>query len=273
MNLPRRELSLKYPPLLEVAFSVQFEPISGFHIGLMGLVWNEFRNRYPTLETAEELRHEIEKYGVITRKPQGLKLFEKLPIPRLKFISDDSQYVIQIQSDRFIFNWRRAFDERLEYPRYPNVKKMFEDELAIFHSFLNANHLGSPAYDQVEITYVNHIEASGRSIEHVFKDVIDESRYPSSLKLEGFSINLKQVISADEKNFGRLYTTIEKANRVSDGTELFVLNFFARCQPDAPSVEGVFRAMDISRDVINSCFSAITTKAMQDEWNQGEAKS
>jgi uncharacterized protein (TIGR04255 family) len=267
---PQSQLSFKDPPLKEVSISVQFEPINGFHIGLMGLTWNVFKNRYPEVEATDELPHEIEKFGVISRKQLGFKLLERVPIPRLQFVSKDRQYLIQLQNDRFIFNWRKLFDENLEYPRYPNVKRMFLDELAIFNEFLATNGLESPSFNQVEVTYVNHIDANSRSIEHVFKDVIDESRFSSSLKLEAFSINLKHLIQRGEKNIGRMYTSIEKANKIADGKDIYVLRFIVRSHPSEPSLDGVTNVMDISREEINNCFSAITTKAMHDEWNKEE---
>ncbi len=261
-------LSFKDPPLKEVAFSLQFEPIEGFHIGYLGLVWNEFKSRYPRVESADELPHEIEKFGIISRQQKGFQFLEGVPPPRVMFISEDNQYITQLQKDRFIFNWRKLFDESLRYPRYPAVKKMVLDELEIFTSFLTANDLESPNFDQVEVTYVNHIDADNRSIEHVFKDVIDQSRFSSSLMLESFSINLKHLIRRNDENIGRMYTAIEKANRITDGKDIYVLRFVGRVRPKVPTLAGIVDAMDIVREEINNCFSSVTTNAMHEEWNR-----
>lgn len=266
-------LSFEDPPLKEVSFSVQFEPIKGFHIGFVGLAWNVFKGRYPEVETADELAHEIEKFGVISRRPPGLQLLERFPVPRVMFISSDKQYLIQIQKDRFVFNWRKLFDEGIQYPRYPNLKERFLDEFKIFSAFLADNHMEMLAFNQVEFTYVNHIDAADRSIQYVFKDVIDESRFSSSLELEAFSVKLKHLIRRDGENVGRLYTSIEKGNRITDGGSIYILNLIARAHPREPSLGGVTNVMDIMRDEINGCFSAITTKAMHDEWKQQGAES
>lgn len=261
-------LSFKDPPLKEVAFSFQFEPIEGFHIGYFGLAWNVFKSRYPKVETADELPHEIEKFGIISRKQKGFQFLEGVPPSRVMFISEDNQYLIQFQKDRFIFNWRKLFDESLSYPRYPTVKKMVLDELEIFTDFLTANDLKSPNFNQVEVTYVNHINADNRSIEHVFKDIIDQSRFSSSLKLESFSINLNHLIRRDDQNIGRMYTLIEKANRITDGKDIYVLRFVGRVHPKEPTFAGIVGAMDIVREEINNCFSSITTNTMHKEWNR-----
>lgn len=268
MTSATSNLSFKNPPLKEVAISFQFEPIKGFHIGYLGLAWNEFKNRYPKVETADELPHEIEKFGIISRKQKGFQFLEGVPPPRAMFISEDNQYLIQLQKDRFIFNWRKLFDESLSYPRYPAIKKMVLDELEIFTNLLTANNLEAPNFNQVEVTYVNHIDADNRSIEHVFKDVIDQSRFSSSLMLESFAINLKHLIRRNDENLGRMYTAIEKANRITDGKDIYVLRFVGRVHPKEPNLAGIVGAIDIVREEINNCFSGITTKAMHEEWNR-----
>ena len=274
MTSPQLDLSFEAPPLKEVSFSVQFEPIVGFHIGFLGLIWDAFKSRYPSVETADELAHEIEKFGVISRRSQGIQFLEKVPVPRVVFVSDDQQYVIQLQKDRFIFNWRKLPDnEDIHYPRYQNLKNRFLDEFQDFNAFLAENHLGSIAFNQVEFTYVNHIDAASRTTQQVFTDVINESRFSSSLVLESFSINLKHLIRKDGENIGRLYTSIEKGNRISDGGSIYILNFVARTHPTDPSIAGVADSMDTMRQEINSCFSTITTKAMHEEWKRQEGES
>jgi uncharacterized protein (TIGR04255 family) len=268
MTSAQTECSFKVPPLQEVSFSVQFEPISGLHLGLIGFLWNTFKDRYPLVETADELTHEIEKFGVISRKKPGFQLYEQVPIPRVLFISDDQHYLIQIQKDRFIFNWRKLLDQDIQYPRYPSLRKRFLEEFNHFKEFLSAAGLGDPECDQVEFTYVNHIDAEGRSFEQVFSNAIDESRFSPSLKLESFAINLKHIIQKGEENIGRLYTSIEKGNRLSDGKDIYVLKFVSRTHPTEPSYSGVVNAMDIMRGEINGIFCTLTSPEMHAEWEQ-----
>lgn len=268
MNAQLNDLSFEAPPLFEVSFSLQFEPIKGFHIGLIGLTWDRFKDRYPTVDIADEVAHEVEKFGVISGRPQGFQLLDRAPIPRVLFISQDQHYLIQLQKDRFIFNWRRLTDEGVPYPRYEPLRKRFLDELEIFNTFLAESGLEPVSFNQVEFTYVNHIDAEGRSIQDVFKDVVDESRFSPSLTLEAFSVNLKHLIKDEGESIGRLYTSIEKANRISDGKSLFILKFVARTHPLEPTISGVCASMDIMRREINNCFSTITTPKMHDEWRR-----
>lgn len=272
MTTPQPELSFKAPPLIEVSFSIQFEPIENFHLGFIGLTWNTFRDRYPNVEIANQLPHQIEKFGVISRKrPPSFTFQEETEVPRLLIVSEDSQYIIQIQKDRFIFNWRN-FENLNEYPRYPQIKKKVLGELGVFTKFLADSEFAPPTINQIEVTYINHIDATNRSIEDIFKDVVVESGFSPSLTLEAFSINLKHLITREETKVGRLYTAIEKASRVADGSEIYVLKFVARVHPAEPSIAGLNSSMDIAREEINNSFRAITTIAMHEEWNKEREK-
>lgn len=260
------------PPLVEVSFSIQFEPIEGFHIGLIGSTWELYRDRYPIAENATELAHQIEKFGVIDRKSQqlNLKLVEGTPEPRVIFYTADKQYLIQVQKDRFILNWRKCPSPGFEYPRYESLKARFFSEYQIFENSITRNSLAKPTFNQVEFTYVNHIDATTYTVNDVFNNVIEDSSLSQSMKLESFSINLKHLITKDEQNIGRLYTSIEKGNLVSDGSDIYILKFLSRAHPLSSAHESIDEVMDLMREKINSSFTAITTPKMHEEWQRKE---
>lgn len=254
------------PPLKEVSFSVQFEPITELHIGYIGLIWDIYRDRYPIAEHADELPHNIEKFGVIHRKIPKMTFHESLPVPRMMLTSKDQQSLIQIQKDRFIFNWKKS--DNNQYPRYQSIKKCFLNEFEMFSSFLESNNLPSLEFNQVEFTYVNHIDAENYAVHDVFKDTVHESSYSDTLELENFSFKFIHVINNHKENIGRMYTNIDKGNLVSDDSSVYILKFIARTHPLVPTLKGVIDVMDIMRSEINSCFSAITTEYMHKNWER-----
>lgn len=269
MSTDTAELYFANPPLKEVSFSIQFEPIEDIHIGYLGLLWNVFRDRYPIVQHADEIAHTIEKFGVLPREvPQQLKFLKQLPLPRVMYFSADKQFLIQIQKDRFILNWRNFDTDECEYPRYTTLKQRFLDELSIFNDFLNKNDLSSPQYNQVEFTYTNHIDSESHIAKEVFNDVIDESRYSPSLELETFDIKLKHLLKKGNDNIGRMYTSVDLGNRISDGSGVYILKFTTRTHPLEPSLSGAIEVMDIMRNEINNSFSAITTPKMHSLWNK-----
>ena len=260
------------PPIFEVSFSVQFEPIKELHIGYIGLLWGIYKERYPNVESMEELPHQIEKFGVIARDlPKPLfQMHEKFPPPRMRIESEGQDYIIQIQKDRFVYNWKKNPTNENDYPRYNVLRQNFLDELNRFTEFLQLHELDALEFNQVEFTYVNHIDADNHTMQFVFNDIGQESNYPDDLELEAFTINFKHIISKLDNPIGRLYTAINKAQVIADASNIFKLTFTARSRLINPSLSGVTEVMDILRSAINSSFEAITTKDMHQIWKKGE---
>jgi uncharacterized protein (TIGR04255 family) len=71
---------------------------------------------------------------------------------------------VQLQKDRFLFNWRRTRPEH-KYPRYAFVKERFDALYGRFLEFLTQQNLGEIRPNQFELTYVNHIPPSKESWE------------------------------------------------------------------------------------------------------------
>ena len=262
--------SFETPPLVEVSYSVQFEPIVGFHIGLFGLIWDSFRDRYPIVKNVSTLDHEIEKFGVIARKRQQFKFTEGVPETRVYFYSADEQFLIQIQKDRFICNWRSLPNQTCSYPRYEYLKKSFLKEYEIFCSAIIKYGCPTPIFNQVEFTYVNHVDATEHTVAEVFTNLNEDPSHSKSMELESFSIKLKHLITIENKRIGRMYTSIEKGQLSNEGNDIYILKFTSRCHPEEPTLDAVKDTMDIMRDKINTSFTTITTEEMHDLWQREE---
>ena len=79
-------------------------------------------------------------------------------LPRIWFVSKEQNMLIQIQDDRFLFNWRRMQVQNKEaYPRYSKIIEAFKTNLRIFQRFLEEEKLESVKPKKCELTYVNHI--------------------------------------------------------------------------------------------------------------------
>ncbi len=82
-----------------------------------------------------------------------------LPGLRVALISEDDTEVIQLQSDRFIFNWRTG-ETRAPYPGHAVVRERFELRFEQFRSFLLSEDMVVPTANRLEMTYVNRVESS-----------------------------------------------------------------------------------------------------------------
>jgi uncharacterized protein (TIGR04255 family) len=77
-------------------------------------------------------------------------------MPRVWFVSADDTCLIQLQPDRFLFNWREG-PNRTPYPRYKTVIKKFRTLYNAFEKFVSQHKLGSIVPQQCELSYVNYI--------------------------------------------------------------------------------------------------------------------
>jgi uncharacterized protein (TIGR04255 family) len=150
------------PPVVEVVLSVQFDPLPALGLVQLGCLWKEFKERFPKTEEHPPLPTVIETFGA--RRDQRIETrFEMLdvpPAPRLWFLTEAGDELIQVQKDRFIHNWRKQGDgEGKEYPRYRHVRDVFVRELNAFKDFLRREGLGQPVINQCEVTYFNHLES------------------------------------------------------------------------------------------------------------------
>lgn len=78
------------------------------------------------------------------------------PIPRTWFVHRDKQWVIQVQHDAFLVNWRAA-DSSGSVPHFSDVARHFQDRLSQFQTFLSDHDIKEPHPTQWELSYIIHI--------------------------------------------------------------------------------------------------------------------
>ncbi len=141
-------LTLKNAPLVEVVIGIDFEDIDWFQTTHFGLYWGSIGDRYPISEDQPpigSLKIDLHEIGLP-------------PLRRTWFISEDQSTLIQLQSNKFLLNWRRTTD--VEYPRFSILKKKFFQELMGFKEFLSG--FSEQEFDFVikgcELSYINIID-------------------------------------------------------------------------------------------------------------------
>jgi len=264
------------PPVIEVALSVQFNPLTELQAPQLGLLWNEFRPRFSKAEQHPPLGSVVEKFGV--REPRKVSVqFERgIPVPRCWFLNETGTELIQVQQDRFIHNWRKVGEEDT-YPRYERIRETFEKELGTFRQFLAREGLGDLVPNQCEVTYVNHIvsgqgwEKHGEAGEVV---MVWSSHYSDTFLSDPEDIRfaVRYVIPDEAGNpIGRLHISIEPAYRVKDDKPIFVLELTARGRPAGEGLEGALGFLDIGREWVVRGFTSITSPSMHKIWERSYA--
>lgn len=282
VNLPSREQTesssdllpeFARPPVTEVALSLQFQPIDKLKGPVIGLLWGKFKDRYPVVEEHPPIDSVIEQFG----EPQTIgkvqfQFFDALPPSRVWFVSKSGSELIQVQQDRFVYNWRKVKEED-EYPRYSNLRRALIKELEVFRQFLHEEQLGDLVFNQTEVTFVNTIvSGEGWQRHGQLHNVltIHSGSYSDSFfdEPENILTVLRYVIPSDVGTpRGRLHITVAPVFSNKDKKPAFNLTFIARCSPDG-SIDDAISCLDLGHKWMVKGFASITTKEMHRIWER-----
>ncbi len=258
------------PPVVETVLDVSFSPLSSWGIPHFGLFWQSIREEYPTFKDQPPILLQPEYYGEKALQPLTMALeFMNQPEARCWFEDISGARLIQVQHDRFIYNWRKT-EEYREYPHYEHViRPAFEKEWKRFCIFLEQERINLPEVQQCEVQYVNHIELSGWSS---FADLVDGLADWPSARGEKFlpipenaSFNISYLMP---ENAGRLRIIMQPAIRRFDGKPIVQLNLVARGRPLSSETEDILRWFDLGREWIVRGFTDFTSAKMHQTWER-----
>jgi hypothetical protein len=164
-DLPARPAGLpRYgnPPLREVAIAIVFQPLFGMTQGHVGQYWSLIRDRYPRSLDQPPIDPLVE--GDDAGRPLFQFTIGPPPLRRSWFISDDDERLVQLQSDRFVHNWR---GQGSDYPHLDDLWRSFAERYVAFANWVNSEEIGTVEPYQLEVTYLNVI--SGESLSQILQ--------------------------------------------------------------------------------------------------------
>ncbi len=142
------------PPINEVACGLQFS----------GVDWAEYQFGVFFSEVAAEYDLPPKTQPALPSYPlrQEIVFATKLPSPRTWYESSKTPFLIQVQSDRFLLNWREQKD-RGPYPHFISgiptslgVYDKFKFEWDKYCKYCSKKDIGTPEIAFAELTYVDH---------------------------------------------------------------------------------------------------------------------
>lgn len=252
--------SYKNPPVNEVVSGVHFTPDDKLRITHFGLLWEKFRDDYPTIQHAVPIASG--KETMLIDQAIGL------PLPRVWFINKTDDQVIQFQIDRFYFNWRR---KKGEYPRYAHVIKQFENVRNIIESFFSEYGLGKLEPIECELTYINHIPIGQgwkeiNDIPNIFSDFVwkeNNNRFlPNPQK-----INWVSEFDLPEQK-GHLIVSLKQAIRADDKVPLLVLELKTQGISESLDEASIREWFDLAHKWIVQGFTDLTSPEIQKIWER-----
>ncbi len=251
------------PPVVEVACSALFstaKPLRGIHIGLYA---QRIQSDFPQIEEVPPLVPVVEFQEPGTGGAQLTYAVGPLPpLRRTWFITDDGRNLIQVQEDRFIFNWKKAADDD-RYPSYDEVIERFDRHLAGFIEFVTEQDLGPLSYRQFGLIYVNQIPLGPPEVEiSESRLLVDHVRDTTRPRFLGEPVGVNWVSIYELPNHeGRLYMTAQSA-RAPDGRRILRLDLTARGVP-ADTVDRGRAWFDQAHTWITRGFADLTAEDIQ----------
>ncbi len=281
--LPTRPTDLpewERPPLDEVAIAVQFQEtgLRSVHVAKLQELFGA--QGLPTVEEQSNLiEQKFEVFGShrLQFEPFFMPL-ERLPLPRCWFLSPDRHKLVQIQQDRFVFNWRKL-EGAGEYPRFDAIYSEFAPLWAAFEEFLISTELGQPKVNQYELSYFNNITmAAGESFASAFARIFTLIGHPPSdiavrgaiTRPENLKFGMSWLVSPAEDGspLGRLHADAIPAAVQGGATPIVRLTLTMR----GPASADMASFFSTGRESIVRVFNSITSEECHREWGRKVAK-
>lgn len=254
------------PPVIEVVCGLQFAALEGFQATAFGLLWQRFKAEYPTCEQQPPLAQVIERFGEPVAEELRVELSSVPTLPRMFFVHQTPCWLVQVQSDRFLHNWRKQ-PETDVYPHFPEVYKRFWSAWERFLEFCRDEKIGTPQVNQLEITYINHIvQGEGwdgtATIGQVFPDLAWRTQRSFLPPPESAAWKISFALPSGSS---RLHASIRHAVRRRDMKPVLLCELTARGLPGSLDADAIREWFHLGREWIVRGFADLTHERVQRE--------
>ncbi len=246
------------PPVEEVACGCQFTNLDRMKLPHFGAFWETCKKDFPTVEHVLPLVDE----GVtpVCDTATGL------PIPRVWFIDSTESQLIQLQSDRIYFNWRKR-EAAPTYPRYPMVVESFRKNYAALGKVAADMGLGPLQPTVLDLTYINVLVRGElwndlNDLKKIFRGFDWQQDSNSFLPSpSGVVVHAEYPLPDGQ---GKLTVKLLHGNRRTDNAEIYSFNLSARGIGPDTSDAGMRQWFDMAREWIVRGFTDLTTSEIQE---------
>ena len=259
----RKPVKFTTPPVVEVACGIAFSLPSALSSAHVGLYWSTVTDKFQLAQDAPPLPLTVEQPQHEGPATVEVEVTNMPPLRRSWLINREGTNLLQVQEDRFLFNWKRT-EAQPDYPSYQNVIAAFRTYWAGFRQFLLANSLGEPTVRQLEMTYFNVITGASTDF------LIDHRRSKDADRFlpEPEAVNWRTQYVLPEL-VGRLHVAALSTRNVATGEKAIRLELTARGMPrdarSGPACDGWF---DLAHEWITQGFADVTSPAMHADWGR-----
>jgi uncharacterized protein (TIGR04255 family) len=273
MKLP----SYRKPPVTEVVAGLTFKRLEGLTTPLIVEAWRtKYAEKFPNVQEQPQYVPPTESFD-FPEIPSRLSIAVELPAatsPRFWFVSSDQQALVQLQGNWFACNWRKVRPEA-EYGRWHTIRAEFERQFNNFLDFCKERSLGKVEVEQTEVTYVNHIDPGSAwdslaEMDKVVRIMGMHDRDLLPVDAEQMTLRATYRIADATVKAGRLHVSVDPGLKMQDMRPLIAMTLTGRSTPISADPSDAVSSMDVSRDWIVRCFTAITTEAAHKQWERYE---
>ena len=252
------------PPVTEVLCCIYFQDLVELHAPQLGQLQAALPPEFKRTQTAPPLPPvTFSPAWILAQSLQAIA--DRYQLPRTLLIKEDDSAFIQVQRDRFVFNWRQS-ESKNEYPSYVVVIAEFKKMLDIFVKFTETARVGALSLTGMELAYVNHF-SFGRelsdlsSIETVFPFFAwHKSGNPAFRLISGINWHTQFDLPDGE---GQLHFTVQTAQSRAEGKPLLRSDLVARkLAPEIP-LESIWAWFERAHIHIVTGFADVTGKEVQ----------
>ena len=234
MDAPKKKLDFAKPPVDEVVLSVLFKPLNKFLAPHLGEIWQEFKNDgFVNITEHAQVPPAIETFPGSSRR-SGQFQFNVPDLARIWFIHENDNQIIQIQRDRFTYNWRRT-DSDQKYPGFSTICDKFNGFYNRFCQIITDMRIGEVAPLQYELTYIDQIwQGDGwNTFDDIGKiyNLFVDSQNSGSLWSEIESLVLRTSFTVMDLN-SRLHLTISNRTKIPEEIQTLQTDFTMRGFPE-----------------------------------------
>lgn len=135
--------------------SLQFVAGAEINAAHLGGFWYVQRAKFPYTKVAPPIEPASDDFGAAHWVPPAVRFeLRNVPNPRIQMQSDDSEWLLQIQSDRLVVNWRKKTEV---YPRFAVALNRFIAAMNDWSSYLDDLGIEVDWSGPWDLTYVNQV--------------------------------------------------------------------------------------------------------------------
>lgn len=248
------------PPVTEAVLGIEFAPLG---LGLIRLahMHDLWIGEFPVASEVQALSPSLAAGQPSFALP--FELMGAVPPVRFWFQTQTGEWLIQLQDDRLILNWRKRSGNT--YPHYSELRRRFGEYVSEFLERLKELNVVPIQVTVTEFTYFNRLQPLAKPSD--FYSLF--STQPDDLPGELLVTRFDQVRNLSAEKYGANgqvnLTSQPIVDEQGSGTQLVITAKFFPAPSDFN--EGVWALLDSGHAVARTTFEQLTREDVQrDEW-------